>query len=51
VDAAVVYPPEIFVAADLHAVGFHHLVGVTAFFDPGFRHNLFVVPATVKQIE
>src|SRR5579864_7043695 len=44
VNAAVIHPPEILVTAAIRAVGLHHLIGVTTFFDPGFGHDLFAVP-------
>src|SRR5580700_9641284 len=50
-NTAVIHPPEILVTAVIRAVGLHHLIGVTTFFDPGFGHDLFAVPAAVTQIE
>src|SRR5579863_9891586 len=50
-NTAVVNPPEILVTAVIRTVVLHHLTGVTAFFDPGFRHDLFAVPAAVTDIE
>src|SRR5579863_9106236 len=46
VDATVFHPPKILVASNFHSTGVHHLGRMSALFDPGFRHDLFVLPAT-----
>src|SRR5580700_1325750 len=50
-NTAVINPPEILVTAIIRAFVLHHLVGVTAFFDPGLWHDLFAVPAAEAEIE
>src|SRR5579863_4081676 len=51
-DATILHPPKIFIAANFaQAIDCHHFGGVRALFYPSFGHDLFAIPPAMPKIQ